>query len=399
MPVNNILYDVMPKILSQALDTLREAAIMPSLVNSSYTNEAAQKGQVIQIPVPSAITATDVVPAAYAPDTGDIQPDTIPLKLDQWKEAAFTLNDKELMEVMDGVSNMQIAEAARAIANAVDLSLLNLYKKIPNFTGTAGTTPFASTIADGINARKILTRNLAPMQNRYIVLDPEAEANVLMLDAFRKANESGSDVTIREAQIGRKLGFDWFLDELCPFHTSGSILPKNGTIQVKTIPTVTSVADSSDPILHNPRTVNQVVLKTVTSGGVVVGDIFSVAGDKQQYTVTQVANSATNEITVQFSPAPAVIWPADSVVSFRASHQLSYAFHRDAFALAVRPQAMNSAVAQELGGGASMVMSDPVSGIPMRLEIKREHKRIRFALDCLWGVAAVRPAHAVRILG
>ena len=57
----NELQAVMPKILAQALDTLRETAVITQLVNTSYSPTAAQKGDEIDIPLPAKMEAQDVL--------------------------------------------------------------------------------------------------------------------------------------------------------------------------------------------------------------------------------------------------------------------------------------------------------------------------------------------------
>ena len=53
----NILEDVIPKILAGAAESLRETCILPRLVNGDYSQDAAAKGSVVEIPIPTAIAA------------------------------------------------------------------------------------------------------------------------------------------------------------------------------------------------------------------------------------------------------------------------------------------------------------------------------------------------------
>jgi hypothetical protein len=78
---------------------------------------------------------------------------------------------------------------------------------------------------------------------------------------------------------------------------------------------------------------------TVTAAAqtVVAGDVFTVAGDSQTYVVNANAIAVGTALNLSFSPAPAVQWAAGSAVTFRNSHATNMVFHRDAFALVVRP--------------------------------------------------------------
>lgn len=393
----NQLLDVMPKILAQALVTLRENAVMPRLVNADYGTEAAQKGSVIHVKVPSKMVTQDVVPAAYSQGTADLQLDTVPIPMNYWKESAFQLSDKDLLEIDGGAVNMQVTEAARAIANDVDNSLLGLYRGIYNYAGTAGTTPLATNLTDALAARKALNANNALMSDRRFVIGVDAEANALGLPAFQQYLQAGTDVTIREGQIGRKIGFDWYLDQNMPNHTKGTV---GAGIKTTGAPVTTAVADASNPQAHNPRNSYSVPCDTAGNGTtVVVGDVFSVAGDTQTYVITAPATSnGSGVVTLTFSPAPKVVWATGAAITFRASRAINLAFHRDSFALAVRPLGQ-SEYGAELGGSQMLTMVDPMTGIPLRLEVRKEFKRIRWSLDCLWGVGLVRPETAVVLAG
>ena len=69
------------------------------------------------------------------------------------------------------------------------------------------------------------------------------------------------------------------------------------------------------------------------------------------------------------------------------------AFHRDSVVFVSRPfQASNAAI-------ASQTISDPISGLSLRLEVTREHQRDRWSIDALYGTKVARPEGVVKIIG
>ena len=309
----NDLSKVVDKLLAQGLLALRGTCVMPRLVNSDYSNLAAQQGASIDVPIPSAIKAQAVTPGATSQDTGDISPVSATIKLDRWMEAPFYLTDKDLMEANRGVIPMQASEAVKAIANDVNATLLGLGRKFYGMVGTPGTTPF-STVVDATNARKVLNRQLAPVNDRRIVLDPDAEAAALGLSGFADVSKSGDARPIIDGTIGRKYGFDWAMDQQVPSFEAS----------------------------------------VMTEGALTVN------GAKEA-----------------------------------GAQVVSLAFHRDAIAFATRPL-MDSANGL---GNLTQSAVDPVSGLSLRLEVSREHKRTRFSYDILYGADVVRRELGCRIAG
>ena len=309
----NDLSKVVDKLLAQGLLALRGTCVMPRLVNSDYSNLAAQQGASIDVRIPSAIKAQAVTPGATSQDTGDISPVSATIKLDRWMEAPFYLTDKDLMEANRGVIPMQASEAVKAIANDVNATLLGLGRKFYGMVGTPGTTPF-STVVDATNARKVLNRQLAPVNDRRIVLDPDAEAAALGLSGFADVSKSGDARPIIDGTIGRKYGFDWAMDQQVPSFEAS----------------------------------------VMTEGALTVNG----------------ANEAGAQV-------------------------VSLAFHRDAIAFATRPL-MDSANGL---GNLTQSAVDPVSGLSLRLEVSREHKRTRFSYDILYGADVVRRELGCRIAG
>ena len=83
----------------------------------------------------------------------------------------------------------------------------------------------------------------------------------------------------------------------------------------------------------------------------------------------------------------------DDVVD--STGRVGLAFHRDAFALATRPLMASST---DLAMGSNiMSMTDPVSGLSLRLEVQRQYKQTTWEFDILYGVKCVRPEYACKV--
>jgi hypothetical protein len=366
---------VVPQLLAQGLLALRQMAVMPRYVNRAYEATAGEKGSSIDVPIPSAITAQPVSAGNTPPDDAGVSPTSVNIPLSQWYEAPFFLNDKEMLEVQSGTIPMQATEAVKALANNVDNAILALYKDIYGYAGVAGTTPFGADLAEFLDARKTLNKQLAPTDPRFVAIDPDAEANALGLRAFQDAAFRGDRDGILNGQIGFKLGSTWFMDQNVPTHTAGGWTNAGTT-------TGTNAAGAT--------TVNL----TGGSGSILAGDVVTFAGDTQTYVVvTPTGTAPTTAIVI--SPALKIAASNSNVVTVKASHVANLAFHRDAFAFASRP----FAGADPMGLGVFQSAVDPISGLTLRLEVSRQYKRTRFSYDILYGVKTVRRELACRIAG
>lgn len=380
----NNLEKVAPQILAQGLMALRNMNSMPALVNSDYDMDLRKKGETVDIPIPSSIQVQDVVPGSSSNNTGNIEPDTVPVKLTEWKEAPFYLSDRDMAKAMDGIIPLQASEAVASLADYINAHILGQYTKVYGVHKVTGGL-FATDTSAAAQARKILNIQKAPQSERRFVMDPDAEANALGLRAFQDLNFGVTAAEIAEGKLARKMGFSWAMDQQVPIHhshatTSGS----NITAKSSTPNSATSI----EGVIGN----SQVILQAVDVG-TSVGDIITFAGDKQTYAVVAASSVASNEQTVEIIPTLPAAVTAGTVVTVMPSHTVNLAFHRDAFAFVSRPLADST---QGLGNIIE-VMTDPVSKITLRLEISREHKRTRFSYDILFGATCVRPQLATRV--
>jgi hypothetical protein len=384
----NTLTDIVPILVAQGLQTLRNACVMPRLVNTDYSNEPANQGDVVNLWIPSAQSVSDVSPSAAPIQAADTQPVKAQIPLNRWRRSGFYLTDKQMEEIVSvpGFKSKQTGEAAKALAEDVNAYIFQQYKKVYGYQGTAGTTPFASDVTAATNARKQLNLQKAPLADRRFVLDVNAEANALALPAFNAAYSSGTTATMIDGTLGRRLGFDFAMDQQVPTHTSTAL--SAGAATVNGAQTVNQGSTDAG------RTGTVSIAKATNASNLVAGDIISFAGDNQTYVVLADVTLAVGNTTVSISPALQTAKSGGEAVTLRASHVVNLAFHRDAFGFVTRPLITASQNVAEM-----MSMVDPVSGIALRLEVVRQNKQWLFDFDVLYGAACVRPELATRYAG
>lgn len=379
----NALDAVVPRILAKALMVVREETPLARLVRTDFKQEAMEKGKSIDVPFTSPMgLATDVVPSLTYTGGVDITPKFVPIALDKWVEQKFTLNDREVEQVMDGYFPEQIMECARSIANRIETDLLNLYRFVYGAVGTPGQIPFQDTtgfagsppvhfgIGASREARRVLNLQLCPQEDRRIVLDVNAEANASAMPQFAQAYSSGDKEVIIKGRIGEKQGFDWYRDNLVLRHVTG----------------LTGVALTSAAVTAGSTAIPISGAATAPN----IGDIFTIAGSSQQYVVL-----ATSTITVlQISPPLRANVAAGVLLTVIASHTVNIALNKGAFGLVMRPLSNI-----EAPGSLIRTMTDNKTGLPLRMEVSRVQKMNVYSIDALYGCACLRPEFACRIMG
>ena len=387
---SNTLTDLMPRIVARGLLRFREQAILPRLVNSSLSAEAARHGDAIRVPVSEPVTASDVTPAAAAKQAPPTALQIVNVPLDNWKSASFFLTDAEMMQIEaeSGFIPLQMSEAITALANAVNESILAEVEKTTTTIGSAGEVPFQNVATPtevwhganmAVTARKLLNLAAAPKTGRFAVIDYEMEANALGLPQFHDAQRAGTASVPMEGEIGRKFGIDWY---------SSDLLPRNK----QTIATVGVQA------AVNSRA-SRAELK-LAFADIRIGDVLVVGSgqDATEHQITATGSAASGaRATVTVTPAFGTRIATNDEVTVKRPYRVGVAMHRDAVALAMRPLA---AAGLETGAnGQIMSVSDPETGLSLRLEVTRQYKQTMWEFDILWGAKLIRPELVVAIHG
>lgn len=127
-----------------------------------------------------------------------------------------------------------------------------------------------------------------------------------------------------------------------------------------------------------------------------VGDVFTIAGSTQQYSLVSRIAGATEETWTIFPALDQAIADGDAI-TILDGHRLNLAFHRDAITFASRPNADRPVTDSVL----YRLITDPLTGVVLDLRIQDYHRQTAWSIGCLWGVTVMplKEGAIVRIMG
>jgi hypothetical protein len=201
---------------AQLLTDFREQAIAAALTNREYEGNASA-GNVVKINSATAVAiknyATSRTTSADAVETASQD-----LLIDQEKSFDFYVDDIDKAQAA-GSMDAFTRSAGEGLAEDADKFILSTA-----VTGAGSSTPAGTALTDGDSAfdvirdlRKALNKAKVPGGNRVLIVNAEFEA--VLLDASSKltaVDKSGSPAGLREASLGRLLGFDIYTSENLP---------------------------------------------------------------------------------------------------------------------------------------------------------------------------------------
>lgn len=202
---------------AQMLRDFREQAIAASLVNRQYEGDAT-KGNTVKITSAVEVAVKDYKAAGRTTSADAVSDTGQDLLIDQEKNFDFYVDDIDRAQAA-GSMDAYTASAADGLAEDADKFILSTA-----VTG-AQTKTNASTALAGADAawnvlrdlRKSLNKLHVPLMNRVAIVNSEFEA--LLLEAQSKitnVDTSGSPAGLREATLGRILGFTVVTSENLP---------------------------------------------------------------------------------------------------------------------------------------------------------------------------------------
>jgi hypothetical protein len=270
---------------NESLHLLVENMVMANLVHRDFSSEVASFGDVVNTRRPGQFrtqrkTDNDNVNSQDAIVTN------VQVPLNQHHYVSFVLKDRELSLSFKDLVATHILPAMQAIARGIDRGLIGQVHKFLNTptkrAGRLGNLTSSNSKDTLLETRQILNTNKAFADGRNLVLSPASETAILKTDLFVKANERGDGGSALEnANLGRILGFNTYLDQNVPFASAGDTA--SGTV-------TNALAAGSGGSQAT----------TITGYNVVIGEFLTVAGnDQPTYVTARTLNSAdTDAVTL-----------------------------------------------------------------------------------------------------
>ncbi|KKK59328.1 hypothetical protein LCGC14_3035480, partial [marine sediment metagenome] len=223
----------------------------------------------------------------------------------------------------------------------------------------------------------ILDDNGAPKGDRHIVIPTSAGVNLRTLTQLTKANEAGSDDMLRRGILLDIHGFAIRESGGAQIHTKGLVPAADTVIGIE------------------PVGETDIVLSSFNAGHYVAGDAIQFGATDPNIYIVASLTPATNTMTIAKPGLRKATEAADAVTSM-ADYEAGMAFSRNALQLVARAPAV-----PEGGDSAddSMLIVDPVSGLPFEIRLYRQYHRVSYEIGMAWGVKAVKPEHLALILG
>lgn len=385
---NDISLTGLTEILYQARDEVcREpAAFSQGVMVNGGSEGVSAGGTVTSIRTTEPTLETSYTPAMTAPDAADITTSTesltlgsyagssIPLKGEQWSQLANTVGAEMALQQL-------YKHAIRKMVNSIEAAIATAaYKGASRAVGTAGTTPFASNFNAVNELRQILEDNGTPMDDGMLslIISTTAGTNLRNLSTLTKANEAGSDATLRRGEL---------------LNIGGMSIRTSAGIASHTKGTGTSYQVNQTGLTNGSTSVTV----DTGSGTVVAGDVITFAsgtGSGYNYVVkTGIAAAGT---LVLNQPGLRGNIADNNAVTIGNNYTANVGFHKTAIELAMRPPAQPPGGDQ---GEEIAVMVDEKTGLSFAARLYKGFGMNQIKLMSFYGIKVWKPEFVANLLG
>lgn len=356
--------------------------------DDSYAKSGAKIGDSLKIRLPNQYTVRTGATLS-AQDTTET---SVTLQVATQKGVDLNFTSVDLTMSLDDFSKRILDPAMAVLAANIESHVLsNVYKDVYQSVWNGGS---AATYNKALDCRVKLQNALTPANDRTMLLDPLAMADVIKDTKTLFQDDASISKQYKEGMVGRAAGFDWGENTLMPSHTRGDA--------------ASYVCNTSTGITSGSATLTL----SGGTGTIKAGDVFTIVGVNEVHPETKVDTgrlqqfvaTADGTTSVTVSPTPVTSGATQNVVinSAGASKnvvvagtastavQTGLAFQKGAFAFATADLVMPS--------GVDFAKRDVLDGISMRIVRQYDINNDKFPcrLDVLYGFKTLRAQLATR---
>ena len=374
----NVFTAIQPQLYSAAQEVSSEPFAIVKAINTFFDDKMVAVGDTVKVPVAPKATTADFT-AAMTPTAGtDATASAVSVAISASKKVSWNLTGEQVQSLKNAGNDNEwvrqmVVQGMRALRNEMEVAAYRAVRAgASRAIGTAGTTPFASDLSAITGARKILQDNGAPLADLQMVVDTNANLNLLNLGIVQQAYQAGNDSERRSGLLGRQFGFQIDASAGISAVTKGT-----GASYVTSGSTAPGVTD--------------IALVTGT-GTVLAGDVVTFAADSTNKYVVGTGVAAPGTLSLNRPGARVTIATANALTVGNTA-VANLAFERSAVVGVVRPPMIpaNPYIQQT-------VISDSQGMSYLLLEIAG-YGMTTWELHVAYGFQAVQPEHICQILG
>jgi len=276
---------------NESVALLVENMVVANLVHRDFENEVAQFGDVVNTRQPGTFEGKRKADADSV-TVQDSSATNIAVPMNQHVHVSFRIRDGEESKSFKSLVVEYLEPAILAIAQTIDKIILGQHVHfMGSSAGGLGEVSSSNAIETLIDLRKVMNQNKAYAQGRNLIIGPALEATMLKDEVFHEADKIGDDGTaLREASIGRKIGFNIFMCQNMSEYTYADVA------------TATAVDGAH---IAGDTTIN-----IEDDANISVGDMLTFAGDLTPQRVTAITDTSSavdNTVTITPGLRDAVI--------------------------------------------------------------------------------------------
>jgi hypothetical protein len=391
------------QVTREALRILHQQLVFVGNVNRQYDGSFAKSGAKIGDTLTIRLPNQYVVRSGATLSTQDTAEQSTTLQVATQKGVDLNFTSVDLTLSLDDFSKRILKPAMSVLAATIEADALSMYKDVPNEVSDVGA---AITLSDVLESQVKLTDNLAPMDDRTLLMTTRNNADLVTANVSLYNDRSKISEQYRKGLIGNQFfGYDSvYQSTLLPTHTTGT---DDGT---------------GDYLIDGAAQSGATLTVDTGAGTFKRGDIIeidgvyavhhetkAVSGVLKQFVVTSDVSGAATSIPI----SPALVTsgarqnvsgaPADNAQIFKresdsataigsgADYKIGLGFHKDAFAFATADLVMPQ--------GVDFTSRQVFDGISMRIVRQYDINNDKFPcrIDVLYGYKTIRPELACRI--